>query len=815
MRLRTIIMLLSILAFLSIAIGGFYYYYSLRESAYSVAQRRAAWQTEMIESQVSLFLLENLKPVKALAGLREIRAAAEQPDQSRLDQANALLDHFQYSLEVDVCYLMNPEGYTIASSNRHEPDSFVGQNFGFRPYFQNAMSGLHDVYLALGTTSKKRGAYLSYPVWGESDTQPKGVIVIKVAVQIMERNIIGASEGITLLVGPHGIIFSTNREDWLYKTLAPLTGDEKAEIADSRQFGAGPWNWVGLEMQGDNMAVDGMGYDYLFYSTDLEHCPGWRVIHLLSLEDISQSIFQPLVRTTSLLVFALYLFAGLAVYYLSAKARHEIRGRLTAEADLRRSEARYRSLYHKTPAMLHSIDPEGRLVSVCDYWIQAMGYRPEEVIGRRLTDFMTETSRARAERKVLPDFLKHGACKDASLQFVRHDGLIMDVLWSAVAEREPGGDVVRSLAVFLDITERIRAEEKLKAAQEKLSHYSKDLERQVRERTREITGFLEYTPAVVYMKDTEGRYILVNSRHEELSGLHRDDVVGKTVFDVFPYDIAEQFRQNDLRVLTEKRPNQSEERFPEKDGEEQFYLSVRFPILDENGRVRRLCGSSVNITALKRAQNKLRRLSGNIISNQEKERTAIARELHDELGQVLTALRMDAVWLKEKLLHAHPQASERASNMCDLIESTISEVSRISRRLRPAVLDDLGLIEALEWHTTDFEKRTGIVCVFRYGNIPRVNETVAIAIYRIAQEALTNAARHSSATNVDVDLEIVDGRLTLSVTDNGCGFDTDRNEGFGIVGMRERAYLIGGNLEIRSRDDLGTEVTLTLSVQWI
>jgi PAS domain S-box-containing protein len=366
-----------------------------------------------------------------------------------------------------------------------------------------------------------------------------------------------------------------------------------------------------------------------------------------------------------------------------------------------------------------------------------------------------------------------------------------------------------------DIVRRRRAEEALRKAEEELRHYSKDLERQVRERTQEITSILRYTPAVVYIKDREGHYTFVNSRYEELFGVRNEDIGGKKDADIFPGEFADQFGQNDRMVLTEGKPLQVEERVPQKDGIH-TYLSVKFPLYDDRGAVLGVCGISTDITEIKRAQDQLRRLSDSILEGQEKERAAVSRELHDELGQVLTALRMDSVWLREQLKSVDLAASERSGAMCDLIDRAIDEVRSMATRLRPGVLDDLGLIDALDWHTTDFEKRTHITCNFHHQHLPEVSESVATAAYRIAQETLTNVARHASATAVTVTLGSRDGALTLSVTDNGRGFDSrelDETEGLGAAGMRERASLVGGTLEIISGPGEGTRVTFRAPIR--
>jgi signal transduction histidine kinase len=251
-----------------------------------------------------------------------------------------------------------------------------------------------------------------------------------------------------------------------------------------------------------------------------------------------------------------------------------------------------------------------------------------------------------------------------------------------------------------------------------------------------------------------------------------------------------------------------EEEVPHEEGVH-TYLSVKFPIYNDTGKISAVCGISTDITQIRKAQDQLRRLSDRIIESQEKERKAVSLELHDELGQVLTALRMDAVWLRDELESSEGEGKVRAQMMCDLIDKAIDEVRSMAMRLRPGVLDDLGLIDALDWLTTEFDRRTGVECLFSPGEVPAVPDALATAAYRIAQEAMTNVSRHSGAERVEVSLNSENGTLILSVIDNGRGFD-DREmaeaEGLGIAGMRERASLVGGLLEVRSRPGEGASI---------
>jgi PAS domain S-box-containing protein len=386
----------------------------------------------------------------------------------------------------------------------------------------------------------------------------------------------------------------------------------------------------------------------------------------------------------------------------------------------------------------------------------------------------------------------------------------MDISISLLKDDQ--GRTIGSVCLARDLSERKKAEAALKYAQAELKRYSSDLERQVREQTREINSILRYTPSVVYIKDREGRYTLVNSRYEELFKISQEQIRGKCDHDMFPRGLADQIRASDLRVLALRQPCQAEEAMPPPHGR-RTYLSVKFPLYNEQGNPTGLCGIATDITELKQAQDQLRRLSGSIMANQEKERKAIARELHDELGQVLTALRMDAVWLSEHLQAQDPKAGDRALTMCGLIDNTIDEVRGLATRLRPGVLDDLGLIDALEWYIADFGKRTGIACSFKHRQVPNIDGIGATAAYRIVQEALTNVTRHAAATQVRVSLEPKKGMVTLAVADNGRGFDLQEiaaSECLGLAGMRERAGLLGGSLEIRSRPGKGTKVCFKL-----
>lgn len=362
-----------------------------------------------------------------------------------------------------------------------------------------------------------------------------------------------------------------------------------------------------------------------------------------------------------------------------------------------------------------------------------------------------------------------------------------------------------------------QANKALRKTKKALNRQAKELEKQVAKRTGEITSILRYTPSVVYMKDNSGKYLLVNSQYEKMFNVSNEMVRGKSDSDFLSKNMAEQFQENDERVLLDGRALNFEETITQDDGVH-YYLSVKFPIFTGTGKIRGMCAILSDMTVAKNAHDRLRMLSTNIITNQENERKAIAREIHDELGQALTVLRMDAYWLNQKLNKENIDGADRAKAMCLLIDSIGENMHDLAIRLRPGILDDLGLEEALRWYTADYQRRTQIQCIFSCNEDPNISETLATATYRITQEALTNVARHAKATRVEVDLKCYETDLVLTICDNGQGFKDIQLadcKGLGLIGMRERAALVGGSLDVVSRVGHGTTICFKASLNHI
>jgi len=229
-----------------------------------------------------------------------------------------------------------------------------------------------------------------------------------------------------------------------------------------------------------------------------------------------------------------------------------------------------------------------------------------------------------------------------------------------------------------------------------------------------------------------------------------------------------------------------------------------------------VCLIASDLSEMKRAEQELRasseqlrNLAAHLLSVREEERARISREVHDELGQALTAVKMDLAWLAGRLPRRKGQMLKRIRSTRQLADDIIQSIRRISTELRPAVLD-LGLAEAVEWQVQEFQTRSGIQCTVRLLTREVVASNASTAMFRIFQETLTNVARHAKATRTEVVLQKQQDWLVLLIRDNGRGFDQadpSLSKSLGLLGMRERAAILGGRVNISSAPGKGTTVT--------
>ena len=219
---------------------------------------------------------------------------------------------------------------------------------------------------------------------------------------------------------------------------------------------------------------------------------------------------------------------------------------------------------------------------------------------------------------------------------------------------------------------------------------------------------------------------------------------------------------------------------------------------------------------LRESLDQLRALAARLQFVREEERTLVAREIHDELGQACTAIKMDLASIGRKTSKKQSGLRAKVDSAIEVVDQMISTLRRIASELRPRTLDDLGLAAALEWQAQEFESRTGVRCVLVLPKEEMVLDSErSTAIFRIFQESLTNAARHSQATTVEARLETGKEHLILQVHDNGKGFEAEKADArtsLGLVGMRERALLLNGELTIKGVPGSGTTITLRIPI---
>ena len=350
-------------------------------------------------------------------------------------------------------------------------------------------------------------------------------------------------------------------------------------------------------------------------------------------------------------------------------------------------------------------------------------------------------------------------------------------------------------------------------------------------RTSEVflQSIVENIPHMIFVKDAgELRFVRFNKAGEELLGHTRQHLIGKSDYDLFPKEEADFFTAADRDVLRNRKVLDIPEEPILTEGKGLRHLHTKkIPILDETGRPVYLLGISEDITERLRAENQLQRsfellrtLSQRLDVVREQERTRIARELHDELGVRMTCMKMDLSRLLAMMrdsIFPREKMEEKIRAMNAEVDTTIAEVQRLAAELRPGVLDDLGLVAAIEWQCQDFERRSGIRCLCEasFDEI-KISPSRATAAFRICQEALVNVARHAKATFVRVLVKESGDGVLIEIQDNGQGIPAEKlNDpaSLGLLGMKERSMAIGGSLEIAGWPGKGTTVMLRLRCQ--
>jgi two-component system sensor histidine kinase UhpB len=345
----------------------------------------------------------------------------------------------------------------------------------------------------------------------------------------------------------------------------------------------------------------------------------------------------------------------------------------------------------------------------------------------------------------------------------------------------------------------------------------------LRQSEEQLRLFIDTIPTMAWTVRPDGAVDFINQRWLDYTGLSFEEEIEQPTRAVHPEDLP-RVMEKWLPELAAGESFEYEMRLRRADGEYRWFLVRTVPMRDDLGDIVKWFGTSTEIEDRKQAEDALRRslddlraLAARLQSVREEERTRVARQIHDELGQALTGIKLESAYLIRDLPAEAKQHSIRASSIAKLADETIQAVRRIATELRPGILDDLGLAAAVEWVAQEFQARTGTKVQL---TLPVVDLAIdrerSTALFRILQEILTNVARHANATQVNVRLVKERGSLILEAHDNGKGVTKEElsaGRSLGILGMRERALLLGGDLAVWGSPAEGTTVFVRVPLE--
>jgi len=467
---------------------------------------------------------------------------------------------------------------------------------------------------------------------------------------------------------------------------------------------------------------------------------------------------------------------------------------------------RFRVLFEQAAESIIVVDLEtGALVEFNEKAHDNLGYTRDEFSKLRIADFEVAESPEEITRH-LQKIMREGADTFETKHRTK-DGKIRDVQASSRSIKIKGENLVQT--IWLDITARKKMEKELKKERDNARKYF------------DIAG------VILVAIDSNQKVRLINRRGCEVLGYNQEEIVGKNWIDNF---IPPRLKP-DLIAVSQKLLTGDIEAFEHyenpiltRSGEERIIAWHNTLLRDDSGNVIGHLSSGEDITERKRMEEELRQsreqlreLAAHLEDTREEERTAISHEIHDELGQLLTGLKMDIMSARRRLTEDQPYLQGKMTSALSLIDETMARIRRISGELRPVLLDDLGLAPAIKLATKQFCERAGTRCTVRLEPMETsLMPNMALAIFRVFQEAITNIARHAEASEVSLKLRQRQNNIVLEVRDNGKGITEDKlndAKSFGLQGMRERARRWGGKVDIQGTPGKGTAVILTVPIR--
>jgi PAS domain S-box-containing protein len=340
----------------------------------------------------------------------------------------------------------------------------------------------------------------------------------------------------------------------------------------------------------------------------------------------------------------------------------------------------------------------------------------------------------------------------------------------------------------------------------------------------ELTQIFETSADGMRVVDRDFNMLRANETFCALAGMKKEEALGKKCYEVFRGPLCHTVGCPLTRIINGEDRVECDSEKVRDGGPKIPCIVTATPFRGPEGELIGIVEDFKDISERKHAEEELRKsrrrlreLASYLESAREKERTRIAREIHDELGQALTALKMELHWCIQRLPENDKLLIEKAKTLSELIDTNVHLVQRISSELRPGILDDLGLSAAIEWQSGQFQDRTGIDCdIISEPEDIVLDQTRSTAIFRIFQETLTNIARHANATNVDIVIQEEAAGVELKVCDNGKGI-TEKEivdpKSFGLMGIKERVHSLGGVVEISGAENQGTTVRVRIPTE--
>jgi PAS domain S-box-containing protein len=478
--------------------------------------------------------------------------------------------------------------------------------------------------------------------------------------------------------------------------------------------------------------------------------------------------------------------------------------RKKAEAQIIKEKELSNQILDSIPGLVGLFDENLRFLRWNKNFEIVSGYTPEEIpLLHGVNDFFDNEHDKKRIFKILREMFMKGF-GSAEVSPIMKNGRVVTLYFNGRRINYEGKPCM--LCIGVDITKRKKAEKELSLAYKRLTYH------------------VDNTPLAIIECD---RNMVINrwsKRAEEIFGWKESEVLGKNMFAlkmIYEKDksIVEQQVEELLNGSGDR--NQMLNRNYTKEGNVIYCEWYNSALRNQQGNIVTILSLVHDVTERRNAEEtmhqsyqQIRSLTEHLQNIREEERTYIAREIHDELGQQLTVLKMDVAWLSKKVNGKNDAVEEKIKDLLNLLDNTVQSVRRISSELRPGILDDLGLAAAIEWHLNEFEKRSGVQTHFNYPEEERqLPGPVKTNLYRIFQESLTNVARHAQASEVTVNLAQQDGQITLTIKDNGQGFDqhlAGKKRTLGILGMKERAAMMGGTYEIQSEPGIGTNISVVI-----